>query len=867
VALIYYQALGVQEPDSLLKSAYFGLGDIHKVLSTTEKYLKSPDTVMRLGWEPLERKSNRGAWIRLVDAPDLPDTEDSVYRQFLDDECGELFQWDGKGAPRFEDRDRIRVLDREADEEALLLDSVPTKPQLVLRPNTYALFRQQEALKSLQDSPAPEHLPLLNLLEGTSKARWGTFTPGRVGQWWLLKAADVGAAAISRPRAWWGPEPRELLRPGTEEQRRFVEIALATPDFAFLEGPPGSGKTTAICELIRQFVARRKRVLLCGSTHVAVDNVLERLMAEEANNPVIPVRIGDIGKVSDAARKWQLEVFRKSEKERLIKFLQSSANPKGSARATLLQVLKEDDETITRLILDSANLVCGTTLGILQHPDIKVQRKRAITPQFDVMILDEASKTTFAEFLVPALHAKRWVIVGDTKQLSPYVEEDAIAANLESCIGDPAVRNACLDCFRAAREPVLVLSADDDARKAYRAEGEARGLVVADAEEAGSPDLSAAHIVLATPESAAAAAGSMPLDLARYRGAGDELDESLKRRMAARLWSNDHRESIRAEGKEWGKEVAWRLIRGWEQRLRPSAKSKQHDEAVRNLLPKADVHEPGKVEDGVQRVRRVVLPSVLECLQHGFERNRLQHEKRRGNALTDGLPDQVFSARHVLLKYQHRMHPEISAFSRESIYDGKALRDPQGMAERRNWSYPGPRAVWVDVKGTSAGRSPINREEATALIDELVKFQVWAERNPRGDGHPWEVAVITFYRGQEKELRQRLRKLTKQPDRGRHFHLGPKDRPTLTIQLCTVDRFQGQEADVVFLSFAKTHATDFLESPNRLNVALTRARYLRVCFGDRHRLAGSRRRRDSEPSLLAEFAASSVSNLSYGDSQ
>jgi superfamily II DNA or RNA helicase len=53
-----------------------------------------------------------------------------------------------------------------------------------------------------------------------------------------------------------------------------VEKALGTVDFAFLEGPPGSGKTHAICELALQFIDQGLTVLLCSTTHVAVDNVL-----------------------------------------------------------------------------------------------------------------------------------------------------------------------------------------------------------------------------------------------------------------------------------------------------------------------------------------------------------------------------------------------------------------------------------------------------------------------------------------------------------------------------------------------------------------------------------------------------------------
>jgi len=47
-----------------------------------------------------------------------------------------------------------------------------------------------------------------------------------------------------------------------------------------------------------------------------------------------------------------------------------------------------------------------------------------------------------------------------------------------------------------------------------------------------------------------------------------------------------------------------------------------------------------------------------------------------------------------------------------------------------------------------------------------------------------------------------------------------------------VDQFQGQEADMVLLSFTKYTRGAHYHSPNRLNVALTRARHKLVLFGD-----------------------------------
>jgi superfamily I DNA and/or RNA helicase len=69
--------------------------------------------------------------------------------------------------------------------------------------------------------------------------------------------------------------------------------------------------------------------------------------------------------------------------------------------------------------------------------------------------------------------------------------------------------------------------------------------------------------------------------------------------------------------------------------------------------------------------------------------------------------------------------------------------------------------------------------------------------------------VLTFYRGQEREIRSHLRRWTQQGSGMRHFTRGPKAKPHLTIELCTVDRFQGHEADLVILSFASARPTSF----------------------------------------------------------
>ena len=820
-----------------MRMSVSGLKIFYDFLTRAKRYMESDNAVMRLAWregtppDDEDEKGKKGSWIRLVEREDRPNDPEETFRSFLDENVKEVYEWKPaderrESAPRprnhivfkFKSESGIRVLDRHPETQQILLERAPAKnTQLLLRPNTYTIERQRRALWALQNAPRRDHLPLLRLFESLDHASWEDVSPEGIDEadWTMLTDVD---------------------RPGTEEQRAFVETALGTPDFAFLEGPPGSGKTTAICELILQLVKRGKRVLLCASTHVAVDNVLERLMDE--GNPhhdfVIPVRIGDRRNVSEKARPWQMEEFVRTERERIRRGL-DLAKPLTPSQEALRELLRQGSDSIERMVLDAANLVCGTTIGILQHPDIKERgkKRRGADPDFDALIVDEASKTTFQEFLVPALWVKRWMIVGDPMQLSPYVDDEALAVNVEACLPKKDVRDACVDAFLTAnrrRPRIAVVATDSEATKrAYKAQC----ADVADVDQAGEGPLWAASIVIGGADSLRRRTGDLPLDAATVRCADGELP-LLRRRADA--WLRLVRQD-REEQPEWAREIGWRLARLYEQRFTEetdeTTTAERLEEAIDDLLP-----SPGTGVDEedvwreIDRVRRVALPSVLESLQHGFERDDRQ---RRGTALSDGLPEDVFGQRHVLLEIQHRMHPEIARFSHDHIYDKEALRTPDYMGAERRWSYSrySHRAVWVHVRAAGAFRNNRNEKEARQVIEELRHFDEWAKTNRRNDGSPWMVAVLTFYRGQEREIRDHLRRWTGSASAMRHFRRGSRDRPYMVIELCTVDRFQGHEADLVLISFANHRPTSFLESPNRLNVALTRARYQRVVIGDR----------------------------------
>lgn len=81
---------------------------------------------------------------------------------------------------------------------------------------------------------------------------------------------------------------------------------------------------------------------------------------------------------------------------------------------------------------------------------------------------------------------------------------------------------------------------------------------------------------------------------------------------------------------------------------------------------------------------------------------------------------------------------------------------------------------------------------------------------------------------QERAISDMLREVT-QDDRKTRFMV--RDAP-VEIVCGTVDRFQGREADLVMLSMRNTRRVGFLDSPNRLNVGVTRARQQLVVVGN-----------------------------------
>jgi predicted DNA helicase len=209
-----------------------------------------------------------------------------------------------------------------------------------------------------------------------------------------------------------------------------VAFALAAKDVAVLHGPPGTGKTTTVVEIIRRAVRRRQRVLVCAPSNLGVDNVLERLLAWGEN----VVRLGHPARVLPTLREHTLDLLvekhpdarlaRKMVKEAFAVFRQagkwtrSKPEPgakqqmRQEARALLGDARKMETSAIQQ-ILHSTPIVCSTLTGL--DRDLLGDRR------FDLLVIDEACQSTEPACWIPLAWADRVVLAGDHCQLPPTV--------------------------------------------------------------------------------------------------------------------------------------------------------------------------------------------------------------------------------------------------------------------------------------------------------------------------------------------------------------------------------------------------------------------------------------------------------------
>ncbi len=243
-------------------------------------------------------------------------------------------------------------------------------------------------------------------------------------------------------------------------QKEAISKALGSKDLFLIHGPPGTGKTSTLIELICQEQRQGHKILATADSNTAVDNMLARLAPLGINI----VRIGHPVRIAEALQKYSIHFLyeqhietvllkegwqevkemaaqrdlhakptqarsRGMSHDRILSLVHKGKTQRGISKETLqsmaswirmnekidrkVQALQSKEAEIYDRIIREADVVLAT--NSMARSDMLLSHR------FDVAIIDEGSQQMIPSTLIPVTKADRFVIAGDHKQLPPTV--------------------------------------------------------------------------------------------------------------------------------------------------------------------------------------------------------------------------------------------------------------------------------------------------------------------------------------------------------------------------------------------------------------------------------------------------------------
>jgi len=218
-----------------------------------------------------------------------------------------------------------------------------------------------------------------------------------------------------------------------ESQQHAVNGSLGAQLISVVHGPPGTGKTTTLVELVRHTTARGLKVLVSAPSNGAVD-LLTRKLHETGINVI---RIGNVTRIGDHIadlcldekirkhKDWQhikqVKIEAETAHREASKYKRKFGNQERMNRGLLYKEARQLknwardlEERLVEQVLSDAQVVCATLIGCAN---------RSISDlHFDVVVIDEASQALEPESWTAILKADKVVMAGDHHQLPPTVK-------------------------------------------------------------------------------------------------------------------------------------------------------------------------------------------------------------------------------------------------------------------------------------------------------------------------------------------------------------------------------------------------------------------------------------------------------------
>lgn len=653
-----------------------------------------------------------------------------------------------------------------------------------------------------------------------------------------------------------------------EHQERCVDLAMRTPHFAVIQGPPGSGKTTVISRVIRRELDRGGRVLVVSPTHVAVDNVVEKLVRLRENEAdtleahSLPARFAaKKNKLSDdAVAYWtgpRSQHRADTITDRLHKRMAAVVPGAANARAEVDTKIIDCSPVLSSCIASMESVICGTPIGILSHNAVQ----DAAPAAFDLLIVDEVSKLTLPEFLAIAVKARRWVLVGDPKQLPPYNDceangvtlDDLLTPTLELVCSAAAVLERAKPDDRVRTRLVVVTDQPDAVHAALGAHLRETGVQKCPRIDRGVAARSGGGIVVVCGTNEVEQACDSLRSTAALDRNGDRVDriELLVQRgmSTSPEWVTEGVTPVDVRRRAAASifDVAYTTFHA--QPWTKMANQKLDVVAFRNglnkSLPSRDAVELLRAGDAFDLTWHIALRFAVNTVSayewlagmptEDFDVSPLQELADMANeSLTNAMEPWCGT-----LELQYRMSSRLSQVPRKLFYFGRALHDGPLVKDVGG-------VKLVDVAGSGL---ETNRAEADRILATIETIRVTTSH----------VMIITPYLKQQQLLRDCI------DASRRNGRL-----KGLNVEVLTMDSCQGKEADLVIISLVRSRASPFLNNPKRWNVALTRAKRELVIVGDirtylqearaanHHRGDDGRARMSLPARLIHEYSANAV---------
>lgn len=617
--------------------------------------------------------------------------------------------------------------------------------------------------------------------------------------------------------------------PPNPSQRRAIEIALHTPDIAVIQGPPGTGKTKVIQTIHAHLQAKQKnsesaadKYLLTAYQKDATKNMADGI-DEEYGLPIVSYYGGKStsSEVDYSVKKWC------DERREYIENKNQNLAYYSSKKQDIVFVCEARD-----IILGKCPL--STAMNLIEQ----IIEKANDFLEKDIVIADETQNQQNSDLLAAIEKTikfnnklKRRVSYENSNDILFYVKiiptsnlemsdngDELVKQILDkvSCLSyEPAFELLCKELESATRERdfgklveiktnlILHVSKIKDLYESEKSEAKDAINEIIDAMKRyrfnEKQEIISEYLYSLYP--------------------GPELQDTIKKYQ--QIVAATHQLSDEAAGIY--KDV---LI----------------DEAARScpadlLIPLADAENRVILVGDHKQLPQYIEDEVLKEINPNTENANGMFDGLTPNAIKEKYECSMFEyliekaeslrkmdpahERIIQLDTQYRMPPIIGSLVSKHFYDGN-LNNSELPLEHFMQDFPrigGKNLLWVDLSrsGTAEKRSASKSLYRDCEVYKIVEYIRDIVLSPKYDkfnnSKENRIGVITFYSKQKARIIEELNK-----------ELG--EDIASTIEVGTVDSFQGKEFGIVFLSLVRNNDRDevgFLNSRNRMCVALSRS--------------------------------------------